>query len=74
MDTLKKVIADNQVVVSITNQEENSPSSPLRPDLVGAMSRVTGTMWPGAIVLPTMSTGAADGRILRAVGIATYGV
>ncbi len=74
LDTLKKVIADDQVVISITNQEENSPSSPLRPDLVRAMSRVTDTMWPGVIVLPTMSTGATDGRALRAAGIPTYGV
>jgi acetylornithine deacetylase/succinyl-diaminopimelate desuccinylase-like protein len=74
MDTLKKVMADDQVVISITNQEENSPSSPLRPDLVRAMSRVTDSMWPGVIVLPTMSTGATDGRALRAAGIPTYGV
>jgi acetylornithine deacetylase/succinyl-diaminopimelate desuccinylase-like protein len=74
IDTLKKTIADDQVVISITNQEENSPSSPLRPDLVRAMSRVTDTMWPGVIVLPTMSTGATDGRALRAAGIPTYGV
>ena len=74
MDTLKKVIADDQVVVSITNQEEDSPSSPLRPDLVRTMSRITDTMWPGVIVLPTMSTGATDGRALRAAGIPTYGV
>ena len=56
------------------NREGNSPSSPLRPDLVRAMSRVTDTMWPGVIVLPTMSTGATDGRALRAAGIPTYGV
>jgi acetylornithine deacetylase/succinyl-diaminopimelate desuccinylase-like protein len=31
-------------------------------------------MWPGVIVLPTMSTGATDGRALRAAGIPTYGV
>jgi acetylornithine deacetylase/succinyl-diaminopimelate desuccinylase-like protein len=31
-------------------------------------------MWPGVIVLPTMSTGATDGRSLRAAGIPTYGV
>ena len=74
IDTLKKVIADDQVVVSITNQEENSPSSPLQPDLVRAMSRVTGSMWPGVIVLPTLATGATDGRYLRAAGIPTYGV
>jgi acetylornithine deacetylase/succinyl-diaminopimelate desuccinylase-like protein len=38
------------------------------------MSRITGSLWPGVIVLPTMSTGATDGRMLRAAGIPTYGV
>jgi acetylornithine deacetylase/succinyl-diaminopimelate desuccinylase-like protein len=74
LDALKKVIADDQVVISITNQEENSPGSPLRPDILRAMSRITDTMWPGVVVLPTMSTGATDGRALRAAGIPTYGV
>ena len=74
VDTLKSVIADDQVKISITNQEENSPGSPLRPDIIRAMSKITDTMWPGVIVLPTMSTGATDGRALRAAGIPTYGV
>jgi acetylornithine deacetylase/succinyl-diaminopimelate desuccinylase-like protein len=74
MNTLKKVIADDQVIMSITEQEENSPASPLRPELVRAMSRLTDTMWPGVVVLPTLSTGASDGRMLRAAGIPTYGV
>jgi acetylornithine deacetylase/succinyl-diaminopimelate desuccinylase-like protein len=74
MNTLKKVIADDQVVMSVTEQEGNSPASPLRPELVRAMSRLTDTMWPGVVVLPTMSTGASDGRMLRAAGIPTYGV
>ena len=74
MDSLKKVIADDQVTMSVTNKEENSPGSPLRPDILRAMSRLTDTMWPGVVVLPTMSTGATDGRALRAAGIPTYGV
>ncbi|HEV3332646.1 MAG TPA: M20/M25/M40 family metallo-hydrolase [Bryobacteraceae bacterium] len=74
MSTLKKAIADDQVNMSITEQEENSPASPLRPELVRAMARLTDTMWPGVVVLPTMSTGATDGRMLRAAGIPTYGV
>jgi acetylornithine deacetylase/succinyl-diaminopimelate desuccinylase-like protein len=74
MDSLKKVIADDQVIVSITNQEENSPASPLRPDVLRAMTRISDTMWPGVTVLPTLSTGATDGRALRAAGIPTYGV
>jgi acetylornithine deacetylase/succinyl-diaminopimelate desuccinylase-like protein len=31
-------------------------------------------MWPGVIVVPEMSTGATDGKYLRAAGIPTYGV
>jgi acetylornithine deacetylase/succinyl-diaminopimelate desuccinylase-like protein len=74
METLKKVIADDQVHISITNEEENSPGSPLRPELMRAISRITDSMWPGVVVLPTMSTGATDGRMLRLAGIPTYGV
>jgi acetylornithine deacetylase/succinyl-diaminopimelate desuccinylase-like protein len=74
LDTLKKVIADDQVAISVTQEQANSPGSPLRPDIMRAMSRLTDTMWPGVVVLPTMSTGATDGRALRAAGIPTYGV
>ena len=74
LDTLRSVIADDQVKISVTTQEENTPGSPLRPDLLRAISRITDSMWPGVVVLPTMSTGATDGRMLRADGIPTYGV
>ncbi len=74
LNTLKSVIADDQVSISIVNQEANSAGSPLRPDILKAVNRITDTMWPGVIVLPTMSTGATDGRMLRAAGIPTYGV
>jgi acetylornithine deacetylase/succinyl-diaminopimelate desuccinylase-like protein len=74
LDTLRKAISDDQVTISVTNQEDNSPGSPLRPELMRAMSRLTDSMWPGVIVLPNMSTGATDGRYLRAAGIPTYGV
>lgn len=74
MDALKKAVADDQVHISVTNEEENSPGSPLRPDLMRAISRITDSMWPGVVVLPTMSTGATDGRMLRLAGIPTYGV
>ena len=39
-----------------------------------AFDHVTDTLWPGVITLPTMSTGASDGRYLREAGIPTYGV
>jgi acetylornithine deacetylase/succinyl-diaminopimelate desuccinylase-like protein len=74
MSTLKKVIDDDQVVIKIDNQEANSGASPLRSDIIRAMNHVTDTMWPGVVVVPFMSTGATDGRALRAAGIPTYGV
>ena len=74
MSTLKRVIADDQVEIKIDNQEANAPGSPLRPDIIRAMNRVTDTMWPGVTVIPFMSTGATDGRSLRAAGIPAYGV
>ncbi|HKD09937.1 MAG TPA: M20/M25/M40 family metallo-hydrolase [Bryobacteraceae bacterium] len=72
--TLKRVFSDDQVMIKVDNKEENAPGSPLRPDVLHAVSHVTDTMWPGVTVLPFMSTGATDGRTLRAAGIPTYGI
>jgi len=74
MSTLKSAIADDAVKITVANQEEKAPASPLRPDIMRAMSRITDTMWPGVTVLPYMSTGATDGRMLRDAGIPCYGV
>lgn len=70
---LKQVVADDQVVVSIKTDEGKAPPSPMRPDIMKAFSQITDTMWPGVITVPEMSTGASDGRYLRAAGIPTYG-
>lgn len=72
--TLKKVIADDQVSIAVSGEAMQAPASPLRPDLVRAMNRVTDTMFPGVAVVPVQSSGATDGRYLRAAGIPTYGV
>jgi acetylornithine deacetylase/succinyl-diaminopimelate desuccinylase-like protein len=71
---LKKLAAGDQVTVSIKLDEGAAPPSPLRPDIMKAFSQVTDSMWPGVITLPSMATGASDGRYLRASGIPTYGV
>lgn len=72
--TLKSVLADDQVILKVDDIQANSPASPLRQDVLRAMNRVTDSMWPGVSVLPFMSTGATDGRSLRAAAIPTYGV
>ena len=74
LDALKKVAADAQVIVTVKTNEGPSPASPMRPDIMKAFARVTDTMWPGVITLPTMAVGGSDGRYLRSAGIPTYGV
>jgi len=71
---LTRVIADDQVKVSVALFEGASPASPLRLDIMKAFTKVTDTMWPGVIAVPTMAVGGSDGKYLRTAGIPTYGV
>jgi acetylornithine deacetylase/succinyl-diaminopimelate desuccinylase-like protein len=72
--TLEKVIADDQVKIIITGDVPKGPASPMRPDIMKAVGRLTDTMWPGVPAIPIMVMGATDGRSLRSAGIPTYGV
>jgi acetylornithine deacetylase/succinyl-diaminopimelate desuccinylase-like protein len=72
--TLKRVLADDQVDVSIMGTVENGPPSPIREDLMTAVGAITNQLWPGVPAVPMMVMGATDGLYLRAAGIQTYGV
>ena len=73
-DTLMKVLADPAIAVSFIAEARPSKPSPLRPDLMGAVESLTKQMYPGAVVVPVMSTGATDALYLRNGEIPTYGV
>ena len=62
------------VDVSARGTATPSPSSPLTPEVLDPIERITRQMWPGVPVLPVMSTGATDGLYLRRAGIPVYGV
>lgn len=72
--TIVRVLADDQIAVTPLAPPKPSPPSPLVPEVVGPMERITSEMWPGVAVIPTMSTGATDGLYLRIAGIPVYGV
>jgi acetylornithine deacetylase/succinyl-diaminopimelate desuccinylase-like protein len=72
--TLVRVLDDDKITVAPIGQPRPSQPSPLRPDVMGPVERVTNEMWPGVPVVPTMSTGATDGLYLRNAGIPVYGV
>ena len=72
--TLAAVIGDPAVKIEPVKPSDGGPSSPLLPELMSAVEKVTQELWPGVVVLPVMQPGATDGRFLRAAGIPTYGV
>jgi acetylornithine deacetylase/succinyl-diaminopimelate desuccinylase-like protein len=70
---LEKALADPKIRVAPIGQASPSNPSPLRPDLMEALERITKEMW-NVPVVPVMLTGATDGLYLRNAGIPTYGV
>ena len=76
--TLEKVLADpnislTQSVVPGSGLGTN-PLTTLRPDVMGALEKVSAEMWPGVPVVPVMDAGASDGAISRAAGYPTFGI
>ncbi len=72
--TLEKAIADTAVKLTLLGTPNPGPASPMRADVIGAVTDITSKMWPGVVTVPMMVMGATDGRSLRAAGIPTYGV
>jgi acetylornithine deacetylase/succinyl-diaminopimelate desuccinylase-like protein len=81
--TLEHVVGDVKVSITVVPEKTADgklipivavPPSPLLPEVVTSMKQTLETMWPGVPVVPTMSTGASDGKFLRIAGIPTYGI
>lgn len=73
--TLIKVIADPGA--SVTRENDGSidaPASPLRPDVLAAVTKAVHARYPGLPVVPNMSAGATDSMFFRALGVPAYGV
>jgi acetylornithine deacetylase/succinyl-diaminopimelate desuccinylase-like protein len=77
-DVLQKVqqaIADDKVEVKWAFLETGEAlASQLRDDVFSTLQRVARRNWPGLTLLPSMETGATDGRFLRTAGVSVYGV
>ena len=73
-NTLRNVVADDQVILKQTGDSAKGPTSPMRPDVLTAVTDTTARMWPGVPTIPIMVMGGTDGRYLRVAGIPTYGV
>ena len=71
--TLVRVLADDQITLTLIDQPVLSTPSALNEEIMGSIEKLSQQFWPGAVVLPTMSAGATDGSYLRNAGIPTYG-
>jgi acetylornithine deacetylase/succinyl-diaminopimelate desuccinylase-like protein len=72
--TLRRVLADTAIRVTRAGAPTLSPASPLSRDVMEPIERLARRMWPGAVIVPEMSTGATDGLYVRNAGIPVYGV
>ncbi|HEY0037150.1 MAG TPA: M20/M25/M40 family metallo-hydrolase [Longimicrobium sp.] len=72
--TIAEVLDDPAITVTPLAPARAAPPSPLTPELLGAVERVTGELWPGVPVVPVMTIGATDSRHFREAGIPMYGV
>ncbi|HZJ01932.1 MAG TPA: M20/M25/M40 family metallo-hydrolase [Gemmatimonadaceae bacterium] len=75
--TLVRVLGDTSISVAFRDPvRELFPKSAeaVKPVVLSAVTDLTKKMWGDIPVIPVMSTGATDGRFLRAAGIPTYGV
>jgi acetylornithine deacetylase/succinyl-diaminopimelate desuccinylase-like protein len=71
--TLVRVLADDQISVTQTAPPTLSPPSPLKPEIMQAVEKLTAEYWPGVPIVPTMAASATDSAFLRNAGILSYG-
>ena len=72
---LTRVIGDPAVkVVPVPRIRPPSPASRIDTEMFRIMEQVANAVYPGSLVLPSMSTGASDQAQLRAKGIQSYGI
>ncbi len=72
-DTLGGVVGPG-VEVKLDDDPTAAPASPMRQDVVDAVTRAVHASYPEVPIVPDMAPYATDGKIFRAAGIPTYGV
>ncbi len=75
LDEMRRVIADPnvEVVSDLSHNRPTSPPSTIDSEMFRALERTQKVMFPAAITLPSMLTGATDNAQLRGKGVQAYG-
>ena len=72
-EKLRSTLADRKIGIAPLQAVVTSPFSPLRPDVLDAVTRAAESVWGRIPIVPLMETGATDGKYLRLAGIPVYG-
>lgn len=67
-------LAGENIEVAPIGETNFSDASPLREDVIAAVTAAVHAHYPNVPITPSMSAGATDGLFFRAAGIPTYGV
>jgi acetylornithine deacetylase/succinyl-diaminopimelate desuccinylase-like protein len=72
---MRRHIADPAIaIVPLPATRPPSPASRLDTEMYKVLEQVSRRVYPGATLVPSMSTGASDMAQLRAKGIQSYGI
>ena len=77
MATLKTLVADPAVEITRRTEGQRRPAAPasgIHNEMFAALERAQKRVFPEAITVPLMQTGATDGAQLRAKGVQAYGI
>ncbi len=67
-----KYVGEGGEIFDTAESKHGMQRPELRPDVVKAIEKVAGQMWPGVPVIPSMATGASDAVYASQVGLVTY--
>lgn len=74
-DQLTTIVADPTITVAYQDSGTvAAPASPLRDDVVAAVTAAVHSRYPDLAITPSMSAGATDSMHFRARGVPSYGV
>ncbi|MEO7431282.1 MAG: M20/M25/M40 family metallo-hydrolase [Dokdonella sp.] len=74
-ETLARLADDPTISIKAIGEPSPTGNVPtLGPEMMEPLRKVAEAIWPGVAIVPTMSTGATDGRFLNAFGTPTYGL
>jgi acetylornithine deacetylase/succinyl-diaminopimelate desuccinylase-like protein len=74
IQTALQSVVGSKVEIKLAYPVISGPSSPIRPDVLAAVTTTVHSLYPDVPVVPKQESGASDGSVFRSVGIPTYGV